>query len=456
MNLIVIMLDSLRRDYLGCYGNTWIKTPNIDKFAKESILFEEAYTEGLPTIPARTELFTGCSSLSYRPWQPLTKEDVTISEILGDYDYTSALIADTYHLFKPDMNFHRAFSCFRWIRGQEADAYVSGPLNKNINDYIKSAMKGDPVEGMLEQYLKNTEHRQKEEDYFAAQVFKEAAKWLERNKSEEKIFLWVDSFDPHEPWDPPSPFDKMYTDPNYKGPKLIHPKYGKVGWMSEEELKYVRALYAGEVSFVDKWVGYLLEKIKDCSLYDNSLIVFIADHGHPHGDHGSIMKTPDNLYSELIKIPLLFHPPEGPYAGERIDALIQMPDILPTILEIMDLKKETQAMSGKSFWPVVEGEKEKIRDYIVTGYHESYHRCIRDKEWSLIVHPEGEENELYNLKEDPRETKNLINKYPEKAEGLLSYLGRYSNLKAKELNRTLSQKTKILQLQYELSHTSVR
>jgi len=453
MNLIVIMLDSLRRDHLGCYGNSWIKTPNIDKLAKESILFDNAYTEGLPTIPVRTELFTGCSSLPYRPWQPLTKEDVIISEILKEYDYTSTLISDTYHLFKPDMNFHRGFSCFHWIRGQEADAYVSGPSNKNIDDYIKPTMKGDPVEGMLKQYFKNTESFQKEEDYFAAQVMQKAAKWLERNKNEERIFLWVDSFDPHEPWDPPSPFDKMYTDPNYKGPKLIHPKYGKVDWMTKEELKYVRALYAGEVSFVDKWVGFLLNKIKELGLYDNSLIVLLADHGHPHGDHESIMKTPDNLYSELIRIPLLVHHPEELYAGKRMDALIQIPDILPTILEIMGLSKETHAMSGKSFWPVVKGEKEKIRDFIITGYHESYHRCIRDKEWSLIVRPDAKGNELYNIEEDPKEKINLIHEYPEKAREFLSHLGRCFSLKAKELNKTLSW---ILQLQYELSHTSVR
>ena len=152
----------------------------------------------------------------------------------------------------------------------------------------------------------------------------------------------------------------------------------------------------------------------------------------------------------------MIHHPEGLFAGKRIDALIQIPDILPTILDIMGLGKETYSMSGKSFWPVVKGEKEKIRDFILTGYHESYHRCIRDKEWSLIVRPNPDENELYNLKDDPKEKNNLIDKYPEKAKELLSYLGGYFTLKAKEQDITLSQKTKMLQLQYELSHTSVR
>jgi len=450
------MLDSLRKDHLGCYGNSWVKTPNIDRLAKESVLFENAYAEGLPTIPVRTELFTGQDTLAFRPWQPLTKEDITISEILQEHEYTSALIASTYHLFKPDMNFHRGFDVFRWIRGKEGDCHVSGSLHQNIDEYMKPAMKGTNVERMLRQYLKNTESFEKEEDYFMPQVVQESMKWLERNHKEKNIFLWMDSFDPHEPWDPPSPFDRMYTDPGYKGPKLIHPKYGKVDWMTKDELTYVKGLYAGEVSFVDKWVGLLLEKIKQLGLYDNSLIVILADHGHPHGDHGSIMKTSDNLYSELIEIPLLVRHPRGLYAGKRVDALLQMPDILPTILEIMGLSTETQIMHGRSFWPIVKGKKEKIRNWIVTGYHESIHRCIRDKEWSFILRPEGDKNELYNLKDDPKEKNNLIDKHPEKAKEFISHLGTYFGLKAKKANRTIAQRLKSLQLQYELSHTSTK
>lgn len=424
--------------------------------AKESVVFENAYTEGLPTIPVRTELFTGQDTLAFRPWQPLTKEDVTLSEILGEYEYTSALIASTYHLFKPDMNFHRGFDVFRWIRGQEGDCHVSGSLHQNINEYMKPAMKGSLVERMLRQYLKNTESFEKEEDYFTPQVVHESMKWLERNCKEKNIFLWMDNFDPHEPWDPPSPFDGMYTDSDYNGHKLIHPKYGKVDWMTQDELTYVKGLYAGEVSFVDKWVGILLEKIKELGLYDNSLIVLLSDHGHPHGDHGSIMKTPDNLYSELIRIPLLVRHPKRLYAGKRVDALLQISDILPTVLEIIGLGAETQTMNGKSFWPIIKGEKEKIRNWIVTGYHESLHRCIRDKEWSFILRPDGEQSELYNLKDDPKEKKNLIDNHPEKAKEFISRLGICFGLKAKKTNRILAQRLKSLQLQYELSGTSIK
>lgn len=154
MNVIVVMLDSLRADHLGCYGNDWIETPNIDKLAKESVLFENAYAEGLPTIPVRIALFTGQYTLPFRAWQPLSRYDLTAAEILREHGYTSALITDTYHLFKPNMNFHRGFNVFRWIRGQEADAYKSAPSRLNIEDYMKPAMKGSGTERLLRQYLK--------------------------------------------------------------------------------------------------------------------------------------------------------------------------------------------------------------------------------------------------------------------------------------------------------------
>ena len=108
-NVILIMEDSLRKDHLGCYGNEWIKTPYLDKFAQESVIFDYAYAEGLPTIPVRVSMFTGRYTLPFRGWQPLEQLDVPIAEILWDKGVTSALISDTYHMHKPQMSFSRGF-----------------------------------------------------------------------------------------------------------------------------------------------------------------------------------------------------------------------------------------------------------------------------------------------------------------------------------------------------------
>ncbi len=408
INLIVIMLDSLRRDHVGFYNEFRIngkvvKTPNIDALAKDSLVFMNAITGGLPTIPIRTQLFTGNETLTNRGWQPLNKEDVVISEILERYGYKRGLIADTYHLFKPGMNFHRGFS-FDWIRGQEADAWRTGNHSKDMKRFTKPAMEGDHIWCSLDQYFRNIEHWKKEEDYFPVQVMSRGIEWIKRNK-DSRFFLWVDSFDPHEPWFPPEPFLSMYKDSNYKGPELIHPKYGPVDWMTEEELNNVRALYAGEVSFVDKWVGEFLDELKELNLYETSLIVLLSDHGHPHGDHGKIMKTSDNLYSELVNFPLIIKPPEQIYRPMKVKGIVQTCDILPTILSLLGLGKESFNMGGENLLPLLKGEK--LRDVAVSGYFGEGHRVIRDEKWSLIYRPSGG-HELYNLEKDPSEKINLI------------------------------------------------
>ena len=196
-NVICIMLDSLRYDHLGCYSNDWIETPAIDRLAQESVVFENAYPEGLPTLPVRTELFTGQCTLHNRPWQPLAKEDVTAAQILSAHGYRTALIADTYHFFKPGMNYHKGFKSFQWIRGQEADAYKSGQSSRNVEDYSKPEMRKSPVYRMLEQYLTNTDWINKEEDYFTPRVMITTMEWLETNYNQGSFFLWIDNFDPH-------------------------------------------------------------------------------------------------------------------------------------------------------------------------------------------------------------------------------------------------------------------
>ncbi len=446
-NVLIVIADSMRPDYLGTYGNEWVRTPNIDRFARDSVVFLNAYPEGLPTIPVRTAVLTGQRTLPFRPWRPLEDEDITAPEIFGQYGYVCALITDTYHLFKPGMNLHKGFHVFRWIRGQEADAYASGPIEYDLDEFLKPEMRGTDAERILTQYLRNISYigRRSEEDYFAAMVVREALRWLDRN-SGSKFFLVVDMFDPHEPWDPP-PNYRIYVDPSYSGRNLIQPKYGRTDIYTEDELKYMRSLYAGEVTFVDRWFGMLIDKLKEKDLYDRTLIVLMSDHGVPIGEHGWILKHPHTLWYELVRMTLMIKFPEGRYAGRKVEALVQGHDILPTILSYLGLEKECIDMHGKSILPVLEGEKDRVRSYIVTGYHASLYRNIRTEEWSLIFSPKGD-HKLYNLKRDPLEKNNLIEEERDVARGLASMLSKYCILRA--LRREVERK-RILQLLYELS-----
>ena len=443
MNVILIMSDSFRSDHLGCYGNDWIKTPNIDKLAKESVVFENAYPEGLPTVPVRTALLTGNYTLTNRFWQQLTPEDVTIAEILDEYNYVSAMITDTYHLFKPGMNFHRGFHVWRFIRGQQSDAFRSGDHGKDLNHFISPTMRGSKTIRGLDQYLRNVQDRNEEKDYFAARVIREAVDWLEKESSTGRpFFLYVDIFDPHEPWDPPESFTANYVNPDYNGPKLIEPKMGPCDWISEDELQNIRALYAGEVSFVDKWIGHLIEKLGNLGVLEDSLVVFMSDHGAPHGEHGNLRKTTDNLYNELLKIPLIMRFPNGEHAGKRIKSLVSVVDVLPTIMEVLGYVRETNYMQGKSALPLITGQADKIQDYLTMGFFDTEDRCIRDEQWSYIRRPSGQKDELYDVISDPQEMENLIDKHPQKAREMESAIAKIFNCRL--------QKQSWVQLRYDV------
>ena len=456
-NIIYIVLDSLRQDHVSFYSKCQkvfenvepCKTPGIDSLAKKSLVFSNVYPCGLPTIPVRTEWMTGQFTLPYRPWQPLLPypKDITIADILAREGYKNALITDTYHLFKPNMNFHRSFHTFIWVRGQEYDAYMSNkPLKKKVDYYVNDKYP-EGWRRLVEKFLANTEDFEKEEDYFPGQVFTTAIKWLKKNVHEDKPFLlWIDSFDPHEPWDPPERFD-TYTSPSYTGPRLILPMGGLAEkWATKEEIDYIRGLYAGEVSFVDYWVKYFLDELEELNLFENSIIVLTADHGHPLADHGKFLKGADRLYNELVKVPFILWTPEIEH--RIVDIIIQFPDVLPTLLDLIGLGNNNRVMQGKSFADIVKGEEREHRDAVIIGYHEGEDRCIRDKEWSLIIRPEGQPDELYNLKRDPKEKVNLIDEYSDEAKRLISKFGSYFFRERKKV-------IKGIQAKYEISYTYI-
>ncbi|MGC8833500.1 MAG: sulfatase [Armatimonadota bacterium] len=432
MNLIVIVLDSFRQDHISFYHGGFgpfedvppCQTPNLDRFARDCIVFENAYPEAMPTIPMRRQLMTGQRTLPFHPWQPLSPHDITLTEILREEGYICGLISDTYHYRAPGMNYHRGFHCYRWIRGQEYDPWVSSPSKRSVDDYVNEHY-DETWRNRVHQFLANTDDFTREEDWFPAQVVSEAADWLKKNRVHRKIFLWVDSFDPHEPWDPPVRFD-TYTDPSYRGPRLIMPMGGPVdAWATPEQVRYIRGLYAGEAAFVDHCLGHLFRTLEELGYYEDSVILLLADHGHPLADHGKFLKGADRLYNELLKVPFMIRLPGGEGGGRRTKALALFHDATPTLLELMGLDNNTEAMHGRSFLPVLKGDSDSHREAIITGYHEGFDRCIRDATWSYIVRPPGEPDELYNLEEDPRERRNLIDEHPDEAVRLASMFGSY-------------------------------
>ncbi|MEJ2294221.1 MAG: RagB/SusD family nutrient uptake outer membrane protein, partial [Candidatus Lokiarchaeota archaeon] len=177
VNAILIIIDTLRQDHVGAYGNPWIKTPNLDSFAKESVKFTRMYPESLPTLPARKAIYTGKrvfpfnddkkevtrtgrgdfigNALGAPGWSSISDSQDTLAERFGRKKYTSVLFSDVYHQFKPGYNFARGFNQWKWIRGQEDDAFLSGPRisDEVLDDYLTSNQDGVNAGSVFAQHM---------------------------------------------------------------------------------------------------------------------------------------------------------------------------------------------------------------------------------------------------------------------------------------------------------------
>ena len=312
-NVIFIVSDTLRRDHLGCYGNAWIKTPNLDKFASMSVVFDRAYLHNFPTVPARTDFYTGRYTGAYLDWQPLSRDEVVLAQSLGSAGVTTFLVGDTYNLFRDGYHFDRGFTGFEWIRGNGADRWQTNPKEPKLS---ADPSKLFDVNGYHKLYLRNAAWRRGEEDYAMVRTMRRAAEWLGSNMNEGPFFLNVDTFDPHEPWDPPEWYVDLY-DPAYQGQSVIQPQYAPIDFLSSAELRHCQALYAGTVTMVDTWLGHLLQRIEALGLLETTAVIFTSDHGFYLGEHGWIGKSRIMaghqhflpLYEELAHVPLIVYAP---------------------------------------------------------------------------------------------------------------------------------------------------
>ncbi|MCZ8511736.1 sulfatase [Paenibacillus filicis] len=384
MNVICILMDTLRRDHLGCYGNQWIETPNLDRFARDGALFENAYIGSYPCMPARQDLWTGRLNFLWRGWSPLEYDQDDMVSTLSRENKTTMLVTDHYHLWQHGSgNYHFSFNGMEIIRGQELDNWITNP-----DIEIKYPASRDKLNHKWDRYVRNTAHFEKEKDYFAAQVFQKSMDWVEQNKNLQDFFLMIDCFDPHEPFDPPSGYAEKYN-PGYEGESVVWPRYGDADRLTPEELKQVHALYCGEVTYVDHWFGRFYDKLADLSLLENTMIIVTSDHGFLFGEHNWLGKHARILFQDIARTPLLIRGPQI-QPGTAYRELVQMADLTPTILQTMGVKIP-DLMHGKSLVPLWQENEQKeddirSRDSIVFGVFGGPIYCT-DGEWLLVKKP---------------------------------------------------------------------
>lgn len=357
LSMILITVDTLRADRLGCYGYRRIKTPHMDALAREGVLFEKAFTPVPTTLPAHGSLFMGnyptTTGLKSNGTFALEESAITLAELLKGKGYTTAAFISSYVLDS------------RFGLDQGFDVYDD-----------------DLVTGVKDQSLMHKERR-------AETVTHAALQWLSKEKKD-PFFLWIHYYDPHTAYDPPQPYKDVYT----------------------------HCLYDGEIAYTDSWIGVLIKKLKEMKLYDHTLLVLTGDHGEALGDHGEDTHG-IFLYDATLHVPLIFRHPGLLPQNKRIGSLVRLIDIAPTLLDFSG-QKIPNIMQGVSLRPLISGRMKEVQlvlfcetDYPRYTYGWSPLEGIRSEQWKYIKAPESE---LYNILKDPHEGKNLIPEEKKQAE----------------------------------------
>jgi arylsulfatase A-like enzyme len=419
-NVIWIVVDTWSTKWLGCYGNKTIRTPNVDGLAARSAVFQDAYPDGLPTVPARRAMYTGrqvfpsetwltWQSPMLAGWHPLFVEDVTIAEELGNAGFKRTLVTDVYHGFKPGFNLHRGFGSWRITRGQECDLYENAPTRGlDVRPYLHASQTaGTGIPALVMRYLMNRKSWTTEQDWPVYRLFRDAAEWLEKTYQDaQPFYLHIESYSPHEFWDPPEDYYRLYMKSNYSGPRLIQAP-GDASLLTPVELEHVNALYAGMVTFVDSCIGRFLEQVERLGLMTNTMIVFTADHGTQTGEHGEIHKHEGALRAPVTNVPLLIYLPGENLGGRGVRGLVSHIDIAPTILDILGRPIPTR-VTGESVKNSLWSGQVPKREFLVTGWGD--HGSIRTPEFNYVGrwNPGDAYEQLYDLRQDPQELDNLL------------------------------------------------
>jgi arylsulfatase A-like enzyme/Tfp pilus assembly protein PilF len=350
-NLLLVSIDTLRADRLGCYGYDKIRTPHIDQLAAEGVRFETVVSQVPLTLPSHCSILTGTypayhgvrDNVGYR----LPESRTTLAEILASQGYQTAAFIGAYVL-------HSRFGLaqgFTHYDDQFARPSRSGSV-VNLNSVERSA----------------------------GEVTSHAMNWL-NSKSDSPFFAWIHLFDPHDPYEPPPAFLERY-----KGRP-----------------------YDGEIAYVDQEIGRLLAFLKQKGLYQNTLVVLVGDHGESFGEHQEWTHG-FFIYDTTLLVPLIVKPVEKGFAGRSVREQITLVDVVPTLLQLLDVQAPAE-LQGRGMLGLMLGQ---ARDWPELAYCESYYPAqfgwsplvgLRRKDTKFIRAPKPE---LFNLRQDPGELTNRI------------------------------------------------
>ena len=410
--VILISIDTLRPDHLGCYGYPRETSANIDALARESVLFERTYASSPWTLPSHVSLLTALHGVNHRVcWidEKIDPSLITLAEILRQSGYFCEAFTGS-GFVSASYGFSRGFDCYRGSEG----------------------------------YKRNSA------ELTAAAVLE----WLGRN-SDKDFFLFIHNYQPHSPYICPAPYGTAFLEKKARWTRLDLMDYlgGKGGIfkaLPDEERRNILDLYDGEILYLDeKLIKPLMARLRELGIYDQAMIIFTSDHGEEFFEHGSWMHG-QSLYEESLRVPLTIKFPRSKYRGRRVRSAVRLVDIMPTILEEQGIRTKNLNLDGRDLIPVVKGKEKEGREFladtdwlagkqergsedasaeirlpgsVVLGEREDkliINRPLTEKEGRIFNPPPGySSTELYNLEKDAAEKTNLASHETELARRMM-------------------------------------
>jgi arylsulfatase A-like enzyme len=392
MNVLIINIDTLRRDHCGIYKYRRATTPSIDMMAARSLVFDNMVSSSSFTVPSVGSLFTslypsghgaiGKDEMTLNK-KSISENNLTLAELLEKDGYhTAAFSASPF--ISPEFGFGQGFEFFSTTESAHADA-----------------------------------------------LYDKAMPWLDTHYHEQPFFVYVMFFDPHQPYDPPASTERQFQK-DYLGYKIwpdsmLKNKPVRVAKLSPKitpvELEFAKSMYDSEISYVDQFVGLILQKMETTGLLDRTMVIITSDHGEEFLEHGGFGHS-RTLYSESIDVPFILYYPGISAPGKKIPSLVRNVDVMPTVLDLLGIKPPPK-IRGRSLRPLFENSEalkpvpafSELKSFLKPG---EYLRALTNPEDKLIVNLPSRKLEFYDLAKDPHEKTDISAQSPELAKARLS------------------------------------
>ncbi len=389
-NIIILLLDALRSDHLGCYGYERKTSPRIDRLAREGALFKNAYAPSSWTLPSTGSMLTSLYPREHgaaNSTSGISQMAVTLAERMHGAGYDTAAFSANYCFVTAERGFDRGFDHFE-LFVKESSPVSASVLNRTrkLPETYGTVVTAD-----------------------AEQLNLAALKWLdERDDTSRPVFMYLHYMDPHNPYEPPEPFDALF-DPDYTGTvdgESIFDAIHKLQFeATDRDKEHVVALYDGEIAYADNQISDLLDELEKRQVLQDALVIITADHGEELFERGDIGHGP-TLYEEVLRVPLIMWQKQFEQPGAAVDSRVSLLDIVPTVLNVCGIQSRG-ALRGKPILPPAEkvGSDTVWAEVDEDILYTAHKRALIEDNWKIIT--SGSSRELYDISSDPHETNDL-------------------------------------------------